>query len=66
MELQTQPPMEIDSLEQIRQESITLRRELGLPGGALTDEQQKIYLEAKRERWQDKNVHQLPKQTPTG
>ena len=57
--------MEIDSLEQIRQESIALRRELGLPGGALTDEQQKIYLEAKRERWQDKNVHQLPKQTPT-
>jgi len=40
-----------DPLEQMRLESVALRRELGLPGGRLTEEQQKIYLEAKRKRW---------------
>jgi len=36
-----------DSLEQIRLESVALRRKLGLPGGRLTEEQQRVYLEAK-------------------
>ena len=40
-----------DPLEQIRLESVALRRELGLPGGRLTEEQQKIYLEAKQKQW---------------
>jgi hypothetical protein len=30
-----------DNLEQMRLESVALRRKLGLPGGRLTDEQQK-------------------------
>ena len=37
-----------DSLEQMRLEGVALRRELGLPGGRLTAEQQRIYLEAKQ------------------
>ena len=40
-----------DPLEQIRLESVELRRELGLPGGRLTEEQQKTYLEAKQKQW---------------
>ena len=65
MEQQSQPPMEIDSLEQIRQESVALRRELGLPGGALTDEQQKIYLDAKSKLWHGKEKHQEPARVAT-
>ncbi|MCL2304796.1 MAG: hypothetical protein FWC43_05575 [Planctomycetaceae bacterium] len=37
-----------DSLEQMCLEGVALRRELGLPGGRLTAEQQRIYLEAKQ------------------
>ena len=40
-----------DGLEQMRLESVALRRELGLPGGILTEEQRKIYLETKQKRW---------------
>jgi len=43
--------LDSDPLEQIRLESVALRRELGLPGGRLTEEQQKIYLEAKQKQW---------------
>ena len=49
-----------DSLEQMRLESVALRRKLGLPGGRLTEEQQRIYLEAKRELWLAKNAHKKP------
>jgi hypothetical protein len=40
-----------DGLEQICLDWVALRRELALPGGALTEEQQQIYLKAKRELW---------------
>jgi len=47
-----QPPIvSDDSLEQMRLQSIALRRELGLPGGRLTAEQQQIYLNAKSKLW---------------
>ena len=49
-----------DELEQIRRESVTLRRELGLPGGRLTDEQQKIYLQAKSKLFDAKKNRQEP------
>jgi hypothetical protein len=50
-----QPPIVSDSLEQMRLESIALRRELGLPGGRLTEEQQQTYLNAKSKRWSAEN-----------
>ena len=54
-----QPPIESDdSLEQIRRESVALRRELGLPGGRLTEEQQKIYLTAKSKLYDAKKNRQ--------
>jgi hypothetical protein len=40
-----------DGLEQFRQGCVALRRELGLFGGRLTEEQQKIYLEAQAKLW---------------
>jgi hypothetical protein len=43
-----------DFLEQMMLESVALRRELGLPGGRLTEEQQKTYLEAKQNLWRSK------------
>ena len=54
-------PIKCDSLEQIRLESVALRRKLGLPGGQLTEEQQKIYLEAKHKLRLTKSVRQQTK-----
>ena len=48
---QQAPVIVSDGLEQMRLESVAMRRELGLPGGRLTEEQQKIYSEAKQKRW---------------
>jgi len=45
-------------MEQWCLDCVALRRELGLPGGLLTEEQQKIYLKAKRELWLAQNVQQ--------
>jgi len=56
--MENQIPIVTDSLEQMRLESVALRRELGLPGGRLTMEQQKIYLEAKEKLWRTKNIRQ--------
>lgn len=53
-QMKQQKPIVIDSLEQMRLASVALRRELGLPGGRLTPEQQKIYLEASEKLWRTK------------
>ena len=58
--MQQQTPIISDGLEQMRLESVALRRELGLPGGALTDEQQKTYLDAKSKLWHGKDNRQEP------
>jgi len=62
--MKRQTPIVRDSLEQMRLDCVALRRKLGLPGGQLTEEQQKIYLEAKRELWLDHNVRQQPQPSP--
>jgi hypothetical protein len=53
--MEQQAPI-VDELEQIRLDSIALRKELGLPGGRLTEEQQVLYLKAKTERWRAQHV----------
>jgi len=58
--MQQQTPIISDGLEQMRLESVALRRELGLPGGALTDEQQKTYLDAKSKLWHGKITAKNP------
>jgi len=53
-------PIKVDSwVAQIGREAVALRRELGLPGGRLTDEQQKIYLQAKEQLYESKKKQQL-------
>jgi hypothetical protein len=49
------------SLEQFQIDRVALRRELGLPGGRMTEEQQKIYLDATAKLWREKNNWQPPK-----
>ena len=46
-------------LDQFTDDCVTLRRKLGIPGGALTKEQEEIYLKAKDELWRDKFPHTL-------
>ena len=52
-----------DGLEQMRRESVALRKDLGLPGGRLTEEQQRVYLEAKQRQRLDKNTSEMSKQS---
>jgi hypothetical protein len=53
------------SIEQFQIDRVALRRELGLPGGRMTEEQQKIYLEATTKLWREKTNWQ-PSTPPYG
>jgi hypothetical protein len=48
------------SLEQYRRDCVAIRIELGLTSNRMTGEQQKIYEEAKKKLWREKNNWQPP------
>jgi len=54
-----QAQVEIDDMEQFRCDSVALRRKLGISGGRLTEEQQRIYLDAQREMWLAKHPNAM-------
>jgi hypothetical protein len=54
MEQQTSMTQDYYTLEQYRLDCVALCRELGLTSSRMTEEQQKIYVDAKEKLWREK------------